>query len=201
MTTKKVLALPLALLLIAGAAAQEHQHSTPASPLAQTEQPQQPQHEMDMQHMRHMQMRSIENTPSHVSNLQEPENPERKTGSNLPVPDLLESARKNQQKKLADFERLALKDNPTLKQAQAISAESSALARQAGLWPNPSVGYEGAEIRGGSFHGGEQGGFVQQNIVLGGKLRLRREVFEQQHRSDELGIEEQKLDVLGAVRV
>lgn len=201
MTTKKVFALPLALLLNAGAAAQEHQHSTPASPLAQTEQPRQPQNEMDMQHMRHMRMRSIENTPSHVSNLQEPENPERKTGSNLPVPDLLESARKNQQKKLADFEQLALKDNPTLKQAQAISAESSALARQAGLWPNPSIGYEGAEIRGGSFHGGEQGGFVQQNIVLGGKLRLRREVFEQQHKSDELGIEEQKLDVLGGVRV
>jgi cobalt-zinc-cadmium efflux system outer membrane protein len=42
---------------------------------------------------------------------------------------------------------------------------------------------------------------VQQTIVLGGKLRLRREVFAQQHRTDELSAEEQKLDVLGAVRV
>ena len=194
MTTKKAL-LPFALLLIASAAAQEHQHSSPGTPIPP--QMEQPQHEMDMDHM---QMQSVEKTPSHVSDLQEPENPERKIGSNLPVPDLLENARKTQPKKLSEFEQLALRNNPTLKQAQAISAQSSALAHQAGLWPNPTVGYEGAEIRGGSFHGGEQGGFVQQNIVLGGKLRLRREVFKQQHKADELGIEEQRLDVLGAVR-
>lgn len=231
MRTKKAIALPFALLLATVAAAQEHQHSLPSMqmpsqtqrqkpsqpppqagppgapgmqtqqgslPTIEQQQKARPQHEMGMEHM---EMRSLETTPSHVSDLQEPENPERKTGSNLPVPDLLEGARKSQPKNIAEFEQLALKNNPTLKQARAISAESSALARQAGLWPNPSIGYEGAEIRGGSFHGGEQGGFVQETIVLGGKLRLRRQVFEQQHKADELGIEEQKLDVLGAVHV
>lgn len=200
MTTKNILAVAFALLVVAAATAQEHQHSTTASPRpAQAEQPQ--QHQMGMEHMQHMQMQTLDKTPSHVSDLQEPENPESKTGSNLPVPDLLEGARKSPPRNIVEFEQLALRNNPTLKQAQAISAESSALARQAGLWPNPAIGYEGAEIRGGSFHGGEQGGFVQQTIVLGGKLGLRRQVFEQQHKADELGVEEQKLDVLGAVRV
>lgn len=173
---------------------------TPQGALPTIEQQQQamPQPEMGMQNM---EMRSPKTTPLHVSDLQEPENPDRKTGDNIPVPDLLEGARKNEPKKIEEFEQQALKNNPTLKQAQAIANQSSALARQAGLWPNPSLGYQGEQIRGGSFQGGEQGGFIQQNIVLGGKLRLRRSVFEQQHQADEFGIQEQKLDVVGAVRV
>jgi cobalt-zinc-cadmium efflux system outer membrane protein len=63
------------------------------------------------------------------------------------------------------------------------------------------VGYQGEQIRGGAFHGGEQGGFVHQTIVLGGKLHLRQQVYEQQHKIDETGIEEQRLNVAGAVRV
>ena len=173
---------------------------TPQGALPTLEQQQQamPRHEMGMENM---EMRSPDTTPSRVIDLQEPENPDRKTGDNLPVPDLLENARRSEAKKLEEFEQLALKNNPTLKQSEAIAGQSSALARQAGLWPNPSVGYQGEQIRGGSFGGGEQGGFIQQNIVLGGKLRLRKNVFEQQHKADEFGIEEQKLNVLGAVRV
>jgi cobalt-zinc-cadmium efflux system outer membrane protein len=74
------------------------------------------------------------------------------------------------------------------------------MARQAGLWPNPSAGYDADEIRGGSFSGGEQGAFVQQDIVLGGKLRMRRNVFEQQQRANVIAVEEQKLSVRGAVQ-
>ena len=40
--------------------------------------------------------------------------------------------------------------------------------------PDPYKGkgvrYQGEQIRGGSFHGGEQGAYVEQTIVLGGKL-------------------------------
>jgi cobalt-zinc-cadmium efflux system outer membrane protein len=157
-----------------------------------------PQHEMKMENM---EMRSPETTPSQIIGLQEPENPDKKTGDYLPVQDLLAGARTSGVKKLAAFEQLALKNNPTMKQAQAIAGQSSALARQAGLWPNPSIGYQGEQIRGGSFRGGEQGGFVQQNIVLGGKLTRRKEVFEQQRKVDEVGIEEQRLNIVGAVRV
>ena len=122
-------------------------------------------------------------------------------GEDLPVPDLLAEAKNTPAMKLQDLESLALKSNPTLLQAQAVARTSASLARQAGMWPNPAVGYQGEQIRGGSFHGGEQGGFVQQNIVLGGKLHLRQQVYEQQHKVDETGIEEQRLNVTGAVRV
>ncbi len=98
-----------------------------------------------------------------------------------------------------DIEALALEHNPTLKQAGALVRRSAGQARQAGLYPNPVIGYQGEQIRGGAFRGGEQGAFVQQSIVLGGKLGLRHDVFEQQRRADEIGVVEQRYRVLGEV--
>jgi outer membrane protein, heavy metal efflux system len=148
-----------------------------------------------------MEMHRPQEITDNVSGMQEHENPEQKTRSNLTVPDLLEAANAVPAKTLDDFKAAALRSNPTLKQAEAIARLSAALAHQAGLWPNPSVGYQGEQIRGGSFGGGEQGGFVQQNIVLGGKLGLRRNVFEQQRKEDEIGLQEQELSVRGAVQL
>ncbi|HEX7363408.1 MAG TPA: TolC family protein [Bryobacteraceae bacterium] len=113
--------------------------------------------------------------------------------------DLLQQAFKRTPIPLGTFEQYALSSNPTLREANALVRESAGQARQAGLWPNPTVGYEGAEIRGGSFHGGEQGAFVQQTFVLGGKLGLRRNVFRQQQREDRIGITEQRGRVLSSV--
>lgn len=78
--------------------------------------------------------------------------------------------------------------NPTLRVAQARIAESAGHARQAGLLPNPTAGYEGDQIRGGSYGGGEHGGFLQQTIPLGGKLGLRRDVYREQQRTDALSL-------------
>ncbi|HEY3990631.1 MAG TPA: TolC family protein [Acidobacteriaceae bacterium] len=78
--------------------------------------------------------------------------------------------------------------NPTLRTAQSTIAESAGHAKQAGLLPNPVIGYEGDQIRGGSYGGGEQGGFVQQAIPLGGKLGLRRDALRAQQRTDELAL-------------
>jgi outer membrane protein, heavy metal efflux system len=153
----------------------------------------------EQQKMGSIEMQTPQNLASHVTAVQEPENPLQQTGSNLPVPDLLQSAQGLPRKHLADFETLALKNNPTLKQAQSIVRADSGLAQQAGLWPNPLVGYQGEQIRGGVFRGGEQGGFVQQNIVLGGKLRLRRDVYEQQRKVNEIAVDEQQLAVRGSV--
>jgi cobalt-zinc-cadmium efflux system outer membrane protein len=90
---------------------------------------------------------------------------------------------------------LADRNNPTLQQAAAIVRRSEAQARQASLYPNPTAGYEGDQIRGGSYGGGEQGGFVAQTIVLGGKLGLRRNLYEQQKQSDTIAAEAQRLRV------
>ncbi|MCU1222155.1 MAG: outer membrane protein [Edaphobacter sp.] len=132
--------------------------------------------------------------------LQEPENPERKTGSNLPAPELLKDVAARTPMALADFEALADANNPTLKQANAFVRRSQEQARQAGLYPNPSIGYQGEQIRGGSYGGGEQGGFVQQTVVLGGKLGLRRNIYDQQKRSEQIGVEEQTYRVHGDVQ-
>ena len=191
---------------------QHHQH-TPSKP-PQNAQPQQPrqQNDMDnmpgMQHMQHdmsgMQMGTPQQTQSpdtHATmTLQEPENPERKTGSNLPAPELLKDVAARPPMALADFEALADANNPTLKQANAFVRRSQEQARQAGLYPNPSVGYQGEQIRGGSYGGGEQGGFVQQTVVFGGKLGLRRNIYDQQKRSDQIGVEEQTYRVHGDVQ-
>ena len=61
------------------------------------------------------------------------------------------------------------------------------------------MGYEGSEIRGGSFGGGEEGAFVQQTIVLGGKLGLRKRVFQEKQREDETGSAEQRYRLLSDV--
>lgn len=127
--------------------------------------------------------------------LQEPEHPEQHTGSRLTVPDLLVAVRARPPLALADLLAQAERLNPTLAQAEAIQQRTAAQGRQAALYPNPTVGYEGDQIRGGTYGGGEQGAFVQQTVVLGGKLGLRRDVFAKQSAADRLSAEEQHLRV------
>ncbi len=112
-----------------------------------------------------------------------------------PVPELLQGVASRAPLKLQDFIAMADRNNPTLQQAAAVVRRSEAEARQASLYPNPSVGYEGDQIRGGSYGGGEQGGFVAQTIVLGGKLGLRRDIYQQQKQSDQIAAEAQALRV------
>ena len=112
-----------------------------------------------------------------------------------PVPELLQGVASRAPLKLQDFIAMADRNNPTLQQAAAVVRRSEAEARQASLYPNPSVGYEGDQIRGGSYGGGEQGGFVAQTIVLGGKLGLRRDIYQQQKQSDQIAAEAQVLRV------
>jgi outer membrane protein, heavy metal efflux system len=102
---------------------------------------------------------------------------------------------------LDEAQRLAGESNPTLRQAEAEIRASKARQQQGGLYPNPTVGYTGDEIRGGSTNGGKQGFFLQQTIVVGGKLNKSRKVFENEARLAELEAEEQKLRVQNAVKM
>lgn len=103
--------------------------------------------------------------------------------------------------RLADLEETALANNPTLVQAAAEMRAAKARQLQSGLYPNPTVGYSGEEIRGGSFHGGQQGFFVSQTLVTGGKLKLNRRILGQEVRISELEAEEQRLRVVNGVRL
>ena len=102
---------------------------------------------------------------------------------------------------LEELQQMALQNNPTFAQSTANIQAAEGRKKQSGLYPNPTAGYQGEQIRGGSFHGGEQGFFVQQDIVLGGKLGLNRKIFDQELKQAETEAEEQKLRVVTNVRV
>jgi cobalt-zinc-cadmium efflux system outer membrane protein len=102
---------------------------------------------------------------------------------------------------LEQVQKIASEKNPTMRQAEAEIRAAKARQQQAGLYPNPSIGYTGDEIRGGSVGGGKQGFFVQQNIVTGGKLGLSKEVFGKDAKLAEIEAEEQKTRVTTAVRI
>jgi cobalt-zinc-cadmium efflux system outer membrane protein len=102
---------------------------------------------------------------------------------------------------LEELQQIALQNNPTFAQSTANIQAAEGRKKQSGLYPNPTVGYQGEQIRGGSFHGGEEGFFVQQDIVLGGKLGLNRKIFDQELKEAEAEADEQKLRVLANVRI
>jgi outer membrane protein, heavy metal efflux system len=102
---------------------------------------------------------------------------------------------------LEELQQMALQNNPTFKQSAANIRAAEGRKRQSGSYPNPTVGYQGEQIRGGSFHGGEQGFFVQQDIVLGGKLGLNRQIFDQELKQAETEAQEQKLRVVTNVQI
>jgi cobalt-zinc-cadmium efflux system outer membrane protein len=179
----------LALLLMVGALYGQSSQSTPQAakrqgshdqmqmPGMQTpapEQPKQQQTPAGQQQMPGMQM---------------PQNPEPEQSASKPGPVYA----------LEQLQQLALDHNPTLKQAQAEIRVAEGRKRQAGLYPNPTVGYLGEQITGGSQRGGEQGAFIQQDIVLGGKLGAARRVAEQERLQAEAERGEQLLRVQNAV--
>jgi outer membrane protein, heavy metal efflux system len=102
---------------------------------------------------------------------------------------------------LEQFEKIAQESNPTLRQAEAEIRAANARKQQAGLYPNPSVGYTADEIRGGSVGGGKQGFFAEQTIVTAGKLRLSRNVFAKEANIASIEAEEQRVRVSSAVKM
>jgi cobalt-zinc-cadmium efflux system outer membrane protein len=102
---------------------------------------------------------------------------------------------------LEELQQMARQNNPTFAQSAANIQAAEGRKKQSGLYPNPTIGYQGEEIRGGSFRGGEQGFFVQQDIVMGGKLGLNRKIFDQELKQAETEAEEQKLRVVTNVRM
>src|SRR6202140_5250367 len=102
---------------------------------------------------------------------------------------------------LEELQQMALQKNPTFGQSAANIQAAEGRKKQSGLYPNLTVGYQGEQIRGGAFHGGGRGVFVQQDIVLGGKLGLNRKIFDQELKQAETEAEEQKVRVVTNVRM
>jgi cobalt-zinc-cadmium efflux system outer membrane protein len=76
-----------------------------------------------------------------------------------------------------DLEGLAIRRNPVMGQAIERFEQARGRALQAGAYPNPLVIWSGGSL-GDDGTAGTQQAFVQQPIVLGGKLELSRSVAE-----------------------
>src|SRR5262245_49476231 len=76
---------------------------------------------------------------------------------------------------LDDLLALARRQSPDLAAAAGRVAEAQGQFVQAGLYPNPTVGYTGNQINDGPGTAGQQGVFIAQEIVTGGKLAVARE--------------------------
>lgn len=100
---------------------------------------------------------------------------------------------------LSTLEQLALANNPTIGQADARVRALRGRWLQAGLPPNPTAGYLATEI-GNEGKAGQQGGYVGQDFVTGGKLRLNRAVIAQEIQRAEQEQAAMQLRVLTDVR-
>ena len=102
---------------------------------------------------------------------------------------------------LDQAQKLAADFNPTLRQAEAEIRAAKARQLQSGLYPNPTVGYTGDEIRGGAVNGGKQGFFIEQTIVTGGKLARSKDVYAKEIQLAQMEAEEQKIRVDTSVKI
>jgi cobalt-zinc-cadmium efflux system outer membrane protein len=102
---------------------------------------------------------------------------------------------------LPQLEAIALESNPTLIQAQAQVDASLSKSLQAGLMPNPVMGYVSEQIGAGGGPGETQGGFIEQEFFRGGKLRLSRAKYRQEAVQAEMQVDAQKLRILNGVRI
>lgn len=76
---------------------------------------------------------------------------------------------------LQDLESMALSNHPGLLRAGAQVRAARGQWLQVGLPPNPTLGYVAAEV-GDEGRAGQQGAYVSQQFITGGKLSLNREV-------------------------
>lgn len=101
---------------------------------------------------------------------------------------------------LADLEQLAFRHNPTLAIAAARMNEARGRQTQAGLHPNPVMGYHATEV--GNFGtAGQQGGFVSQRVITGGKLKLDQAVAGKEITEAHFHFHAQEQRVLSDVRI
>ncbi len=109
---------------------------------------------------------------------------------------------------LADLRQLAAANSPVLRRASAEADATYGQVIQAGLYPNPTVGYQGDQIQpalrlpeGSTASGsGQQGGFVNQLIKTAGKLRLAQQVAGFDYINALVAVRRAEVDVATAVR-
>ena len=103
--------------------------------------------------------------------------------------------------RLEELERLALANNPTVAQADAIVRAVLGRKRQASFYPNPIVGFQAEDIKARAPSQSKYFLWAQQTIVTGDKRKLLQAAVaqEQVHAETEKGMQRQA--VLNAVKL
>lgn len=101
---------------------------------------------------------------------------------------------------LSQLEAAAFRHNPTLAGAGARMQAAQGRQVQAGLYPNPVVGYHATEV-GNRGTAGQQGGFISQRLITAGKLQLDQQIVGKEIDEAHFRFHGQELRVLSDVRV
>lgn len=101
---------------------------------------------------------------------------------------------------LADLEGIAFVYHPALAAATARIEMARGRQVQAGLWPNPVIGYHATEV-GKLGTAGQQGAFVRQQFITAGKQRLDVAIAAQETAEAHFRLQLQELRVLSDVRI
>ena len=109
---------------------------------------------------------------------------------------------------LADFQNIATANSPALRKAEAEAQSSYGAAIQAGLCPNPTVGYQVDQWQphlnippGATYSGkGQQGGFVNQLIKTAGKLKYTQRVAGFDYINALVAVRKTQVDLTAQVR-
>lgn len=103
---------------------------------------------------------------------------------------------------LSQLQTLAAANNPTLIQARTHVAAERGKALQAGLYRNPDLAYSGQLMGVRNAGMGEfQGGMIQQEIILGGKLKYSRKKYQSRQSAAEEQEKAQHLRVMNDVAI
>lgn len=100
---------------------------------------------------------------------------------------------------LADLQRIGMANSPAIKQATANVQAARGAAEQAGLWPNPTLGFE-VDTFGTTGGAGYVGGFVEQLIKTAGKLQLARAAATMDLRNAQIARRRAETDLITSIR-
>jgi len=100
---------------------------------------------------------------------------------------------------LEELEDLAMQNSPLIVQAYAGITMSQGTTIQAGVYPNPVVGYE-ADTVGSFFTRNYQGTYLSQLVKTGGKLGLSRAISNMDQMNSQLAYRRTQLEVRRQVR-
>lgn len=100
---------------------------------------------------------------------------------------------------LAAFQQIALENSPVIRQAAANVENARGAAVQAGLYPNPIVGYQGDTI-GTARTAGYNGVFFTQEFVTAGKLSLAQSAALNEMQAAQADLRKARISLASSVR-